>query len=449
MRNLISHWAVVLAAWFILSPVATAAQSESELAHILERTVHIGNCSGVILPPQQDASGKWHWFVASAAHCASGRDRSVSLLYPADNTRKFKGKEVVRFGGSSPSEADMMIIEIEFPPGAEPLPFAELAGVKEAKESDAVVVTGYPASGVRVNPKHSGLVWKPAKIKSVGEIVTLDQGIDKGNSGGPVWHGNKVLGIASRSNDVSSLFSGPDSVHKGYHEACAKVGIMAKCSDEDCFNWDILKPKPGREPYRAPPNEQVVKFTAEIAKLNAKIQELEAKLDAIQVKNGSDGKDATVRIGTVTFVDPDSKGRVVNSGTPSDAVLDFEIPRGRDGEDGNDGDPGQAGPAGPVGDFAVQFELMKEKIEAIEKIAKIPDRNRKLVIYLTAEDHPDVALTDAKVAALAASGYNIRTVRLKRKDADVEGVPRAHVFPEGTTIRGKDNVMSYLTQLVN
>ena len=47
---------------------------------------------------------------------------------------------------------------------------------------------------------------------------------------------------------------------------------------------------------------------------------------------GKDGTAATVTVGTVTTGEPDAPASVVNSGTENAAVLDFVIPRGKQGE---------------------------------------------------------------------------------------------------------------------
>ena len=55
---------------------------------------------------------------------------------------------------------------------------------------------------------------------------------------------------------------------------------------------------------------------------------------------GAKGDAATVDAGTVTTLPAGSSATVVNSGTTSDAVFDFGIPRGADGTDGTDGEDG-------------------------------------------------------------------------------------------------------------
>lgn len=53
---------------------------------------------------------------------------------------------------------------------------------------------------------------------------------------------------------------------------------------------------------------------------------------------GVDGKSATITIGTVTTVSPDTPASVTNTGTETDAVFDFEIPKGADGSGGGGAD---------------------------------------------------------------------------------------------------------------
>lgn len=54
-------------------------------------------------------------------------------------------------------------------------------------------------------------------------------------------------------------------------------------------------------------------------------------VQGIPGNDGLDGDAATISVGTVTTVDYDDPATVVNSGTTSAAVLDFEIPKGQDG----------------------------------------------------------------------------------------------------------------------
>lgn len=55
---------------------------------------------------------------------------------------------------------------------------------------------------------------------------------------------------------------------------------------------------------------------------------------------GRDGQSATIRVGSTTTGNPGTNAVVVNSGTESEAVLDFTIPRGQQGVTGPQGEPG-------------------------------------------------------------------------------------------------------------
>lgn len=55
------------------------------------------------------------------------------------------------------------------------------------------------------------------------------------------------------------------------------------------------------------------------------------------------GESATVDVGTTTTVEAGQNANVTNSGTTSNAIFDFEIPRGADGRDGTNGRDGNDG----------------------------------------------------------------------------------------------------------
>lgn len=75
----------------------------------------------------------------------------------------------------------------------------------------------------------------------------------------------------------------------------------------------------------------------------------------LQGAQGPDGKAATITVGTVSTGEPGTQVSVTNSGTATDAILNFTIPRGEKGLQGDTGptgpkgDPGETGPAGPTG----------------------------------------------------------------------------------------------------
>lgn len=82
-----------------------------------------------------------------------------------------------------------------------------------------------------------------------------------------------------------------------------------------------------------------VKTAVEDAQAAAKLandtaEDIKQKADSGEF-DGADGKSATITIGTVTTVSSDTPASVTNSGTETDAILNFEIPKGADGSGGS------------------------------------------------------------------------------------------------------------------
>ncbi len=73
-----------------------------------------------------------------------------------------------------------------------------------------------------------------------------------------------------------------------------------------------------------------------------------------QGPKGDDGDNAAISIGTTTTGVPESNATVTNSGTTTNAVLNFTIPRGPQGEQGAQGPQGDTGPQGPQGEQGPQ-----------------------------------------------------------------------------------------------
>ena len=65
---------------------------------------------------------------------------------------------------------------------------------------------------------------------------------------------------------------------------------------------------------------------------------------------GDPGKAATIQIGTVSQGEPGTLPCVVNSGTDTEAIFDFVIPKGETGAQGISGPQGPQGPVGPQGE---------------------------------------------------------------------------------------------------
>lgn len=71
---------------------------------------------------------------------------------------------------------------------------------------------------------------------------------------------------------------------------------------------------------------------------------------------GPQGDAATISVGTVTTGSAGTSASVTNSGTTSEAVFDFTIPRGDTGATGPQGPQGEIGPIGPTGATGIEWQ---------------------------------------------------------------------------------------------
>ena len=69
---------------------------------------------------------------------------------------------------------------------------------------------------------------------------------------------------------------------------------------------------------------------------------------------GANGKSPTVTIGTTSVASDENPAKVTNSGTDTDVVLDFVLPKGQQGPQGEVGPQGLQGPKGDKGDTGPQ-----------------------------------------------------------------------------------------------
>lgn len=139
-------------------------------------------------------------------------------------------------------------------------------------------------------------------------------------------------------------------------------------------------------------------------------------------KDGEDGEAATVRIGTVTTLEPGSMATVTNAGTATDAVLNFGIPRGADGKDGEDGS-GTNAPAGitqhasgamvhvkdsaesPAVEVVTEFATTAEGVTA----AKLTRTGKNLVShleYVVTQYHTNTVITEDVIDVKTPSNYD-------------------------------------------
>lgn len=85
--------------------------------------------------------------------------------------------------------------------------------------------------------------------------------------------------------------------------------------------------------------------------------------------SGEAGTAATIEVGTVTTGEAGSSAAVTNSGTKSEAIFDFVIPRGDKGEKG---DTGPQGPQGEKGDTGTWDGTIPDHEHAVSDITDFP-----------------------------------------------------------------------------
>lgn len=137
------------------------------------------------------------------------------------------------------------------------------------------------------------------------------------------------------------------------------------------------------------------------------------------VMDGENAAAATVTVGSTTTGEPGTNASVTNSGTSSDAVLDFVIPRGLQGPQGAKGDTGDTGPAGTT-----------------------PSINVTATADATSSDNPSVTVT--KSGTDAAPTFAMAFSGLKgAAGAAGQGVPAGG---SGNQVLAKVNATDYNTQ---
>ena len=103
---------------------------------------------------------------------------------------------------------------------------------------------------------------------------------------------------------------------------------------------------------------------------------------------GERGTNATVYVGTTSTLAPGSQATVYNSGTDSNAVLNFGIPQGAKGDTGATGATGATGPAGQ--NFAATV------------VAELPETGDSSKLYLTPKAHTTQTATGNPITATVA-----------------------------------------------
>ena len=93
-----------------------------------------------------------------------------------------------------------------------------------------------------------------------------------------------------------------------------------------------------------------------------------------QGDDGDPGQNATIAIGTVTTLEPDQEATVQNTGTETNAVLSFGIPKGVQGDIGPQGPQGAPG----VNENVLHSDIIKSENPSVDDAYEAPLRDLKL-----------------------------------------------------------------------
>ena len=151
---------------------------------------------------------------------------------------------------------------------------------------------------------------------------------------------------ASNANNFATSASNSASEAKSYRDAANNYAANAKNYSE---NVNVFLPSVSSDGVLSWTNKAGLANPASVNIKGAKGDKGDTGAQGIQGVKGDKGDKgdtgaqglqgiagtaATIRIGSVYTGEPDTNARVSNSGTASNVVLDFTLPRGKDGKDG-------------------------------------------------------------------------------------------------------------------
>lgn len=239
---------------------------------------------------------------ASAAsaetYAGEAKDSASEAAQKADEAGASKNAAALSAGAAKESETSAAASATSAKGSETNAASSETAARKHMEDAQAAqaAIEGMTVSVKTLSPGSNATVEKT----QVGDVVNLEYGIPRGEQG----QGFKILGYFDNVSDLEAGVPSP-AIGDAYG-----VGTAAPY---DIYIWDGTGWR-NNGPIQGPAGAKG--------------------------ENGADGKAATVKVGTVTTGVPGSEASVNNSGTQSDAVLDFTIPRGADGAPGSDGEDG-------------------------------------------------------------------------------------------------------------
>ena len=101
---------------------------------------------------------------------------------------------------------------------------------------------------------------------------------------------------------------------------------------------------------------------------------------------------ATIDVGKTETIDSDRPAIVTNRGTTKDAIMDFQIPRGKQGETGPQGAQGDKGDTGPIGPQGAKGDRgdsgILTKLESGWFTLYVNEKGELILVYNDVDDEP-------------------------------------------------------------
>lgn len=171
----------------LLSPLSPAQSLEAQKAAVVKITSQSDDLrrtgTGFIVRLEKDAA-----FIVTASHVVEGDNRPRVEFFTRRNNAVTA--EVVRIEGGDPRGLALLVVRgrDNVPQGLQALP---VDSAQNLGGGEPVVVIGFPQGG------GAWAVLRANVVSQEGREITLDGSIGEGNSGGPVLHDGRVIGVVT------------------------------------------------------------------------------------------------------------------------------------------------------------------------------------------------------------------------------------------------------------
>lgn len=179
----------------------------------------------------------------------------------------------------------------------------------------------------------------------------------------------------------------------------------------------------------------------------------ERGLQGVKGEKGDPGP-ATIQVGEVETVEFDEEAEVVNSGTSSDVVLDFKIPRGTKGDKGDQGPRGLPGEIGRTEHISIDETETLEAGREAEVLDTFENWVHHLSFFIPKGDKGDQGPAGTSFVSAYGMRYSMTETQLNLEQGTDTIVPLPSTgtsffteYPDGNSIKIKENgvyLVSYL-----